>query len=1329
MARYTVEALGDAFITEGSSGFDLSADGGANGVGRATLSFSGAFDAASYVAETRYGDDIDGETGSILLSVDYDVSNTFRPVNVRVSTPLVLAPITSQAPIDQPIPILIDLQLDKDVASLLNASLLTTYTASYRPEEGQNGFDQLFTTGSASIAQVGDASQFPVSVAELFVELETNIDDLVNPNPNPSPLDPPFPYGASFSVVATAPVLRIHPNFMVVVDGVSVPADEVYVLAAPENLGFYGDFPEAIPDALDGFEFDPGNALDLRDRTVRVRGVDEDGLEAGWSIGEIRNVTFEVPEGASVIQTRSRPSNGADVRIPSTFFEGGQPLIAVVGDGVTVRNAGAIEGRQPFGAGVLLVVDEGGDANAVENTGDIRTTGFRAPGVLIGGPGARVENDGLIETTGRESYGVWALGEAIDLRNDSDIRTTGDHGIGLKIGTVGDAPSVFSILAPSLGEIETLVADELDADERPQFFAPTTGTVVNAGLIETTAATRPASAPDRGAFQPALLAVMNNQTVLNEGVLRADDLAVVLLGDNLTLRNTGTIEATANEDDDALGAVFADGLGRTTIDNSGRIAGDVVYAAPYGALTNTGVIDGALGVAIGNLLNAAEAGTFELEVGDSARLGDDEGLRHILSLVGESGIPGTVDMTIDGEIRGGITALALDQTIMIGAEGSISSSGGAALTTVGDVVIRLDGMIEAQDDGVFVSLGEPFNTVSTLDLVIGGDASIIVQDGGAVSAFIDGSVDVENAGVIRATGPNVFGVRAADIVGQSGAVANSGTIEAAGNRATALGAYTGQTTNSGLITATGAGAVAVDQALGGLINGSGGVIRASGEGAAAVRANGATGQLIAANDDVVGVLDVANAGSIVATGGAAALRGDIGDDRVANAGAIRGDILLGPGSDTLIWREGASLSDGVAVGGTGTDTLVAEGGALDGSLFQQFERFEVGGVVALGGLLDVGAVTVGDGGTLSLDGVINGDVFVADGGALQGVGVIVGHLSASDLATIAPGFSPGVLRVEGDVAISGRLVLEVGPDGSDGIEATGALDLTGATIEIVVAEGFDPADAPLLLSGASVTGFDEAVVAFSGPGAGDLALSLTPDGVTVASAPDNRPPVAQDDGGAGFATAADAAFDTADVLANDFDLDLGDTVAFFDFDASGARGRVSYNGDGTFRYDPNDAFDDLALGETAFDSFTYRVTDGTDFAAATVTVAVTGVADPVTVIEGAPDQRRIEGTDGPDRILIGSSRSSQVFGGDGADVFVFGRTAADGRRDVAYLRDFEQGLDRIDLSGHDYALRTLGGSSVVTLMTSDRDTLFVTGVTLSEADLADASANLDPGLL
>ena len=56
------------------------------------------------------------------------------------------------------------------------------------------------------------------------------------------------------------------------------------------------------------------------------------------------------------------------------------------------------------------------------------------------------------------------------------------------------------------------------------------------------------------------------------------------------------------------------------------------------------------------------------------------------------------------------------------------------------------------------------------------------------------------------------------------------------------------------------------------------------------------------------------------------------------------------------------------------------------------------------------------------------------------------------------------------------------------------------------------------------------------------------------------------------------------------DPDSGDTHSF-SVDATGTLGKVTDNGNGTFNYDPNGAFETLKAGATATDTFHYTVKD------------------------------------------------------------------------------------------------------------------------------------------
>ena len=116
----------------------------------------------------------------------------------------------------------------------------------------------------------------------------------------------------------------------------------------------------------------------------------------------------------------------------------------------------------------------------------------------------------------------------------------------------------------------------------------------------------------------------------------------------------------------------------------------------------------------------------------------------------------------------------------------------------------------------------------------------------------------------------------------------------------------------------------------------------------------------------------------------------------------------------------------------------------------------------------------------------------------------------------------------------------------------------------------------------------------------------------------NDAPVAVDDSGAGFSTDEDSAFTTGSVLPNDTDPDTTDTLSVEpgSLDTTGTQGTVTDNGDGTFEYDPNGAFENLDDGGSGTDTFTYNVTDGNGGkATATVTIEVTGVNDGPTAVD------------------------------------------------------------------------------------------------------------------
>ncbi|MEJ5218337.1 tandem-95 repeat protein [Cognatishimia sp. D5M38] len=125
----------------------------------------------------------------------------------------------------------------------------------------------------------------------------------------------------------------------------------------------------------------------------------------------------------------------------------------------------------------------------------------------------------------------------------------------------------------------------------------------------------------------------------------------------------------------------------------------------------------------------------------------------------------------------------------------------------------------------------------------------------------------------------------------------------------------------------------------------------------------------------------------------------------------------------------------------------------------------------------------------------------------------------------------------------------------------------------------------------------------------------TPDGPTtyeisaeIISFQDNR--VGNIDVGAvQFTSVPQPAPDTVTVSADFSDVDTTDTHSF-SVDTTGTQGEVTNNGDGTFTYSANGAFEHLAEGETSTDSFTYTVDDGNGGTSTeTATITITGIND------------------------------------------------------------------------------------------------------------------------
>lgn len=216
-----------------------------------------------------------------------------------------------------------------------------------------------------------------------------------------------------------------------------------------------------------------------------------------------------------------------------------------------------------------------------------------------------------------------------------------------------------------------------------------------------------------------------------------------------------------------------------------------------------------------------------------------------------------------------------------------------------------------------------------------------------------------------------------------------------------------------------------------------------------------------------------------------------------------------------------------------------------------------------------------------------------------------------------------------------------GDVGDSDVAQTGVAALTEAEIEAILADG-------------------QVVITYTmGPEVGHLSGPQEYLKATLAfeATPRNAAPTAVADA---VAVAEDAATGNLvpALLGNDTDPDAGDTLSIAAVGTAGTQGTVAFDAAArTLVYTADaDAFDLLAPGATASDSFTYTVRDAAGLTStATVAVTVTGGANPSAVDLGSGADTR-DGTAGEDRI-DGGSGNDIVRGLDGADTLIGGSGA------------------------------------------------------------------------
>ena len=351
--------------------------------------------------------------------------------------------------------------------------------------------------------------------------------------------------------------------------------------------------------------------------------------------------------------------------------------------------------------------------------------------------------------------------------------------------------------------------------------------------------------------------------------------------------------------------ILADGAGAVSVDASGTVLGAAAAVQVVAGEKATGVEVDVAAVTGGTGIDAKHGGTGNLDIQASGAV-SGTGTDGI-------GIYGLVSNVSGGNLM--ITAAAVT--------GSAAGIRGIGSGT-GAVSVEVTGAVQATGaDGIGIdALASSAGAITITAAAVTGSAAGI-----RAVASGTGSVSVEVAGAVEATGTDGIGI---DVKTSGGAL----TITAASAAGTATGIK---------VAATGAGDVAIS-ASGSVIGTAddGIFVDHDGTGATTITVSstvtGGAGSTDAAirTDVSLGrnVTILLSSGASVGTAARNAIIGGAGSAVVtANSGAaITGNVQLGAGADALTVNSGATVTGNVALGEGGDTMTVNSGGAITGSV-------------------------------------------------------------------------------------------------------------------------------------------------------------------------------------------------------------------------------------------------------------------------------------------------------------------------------------------------------------------------------------------------------------
>lgn len=505
---------------------------------------------------------------------------------------------------------------------------------------------------------------------------------------------------------------------------------------------------------------------------------------------------------------------------------------------------------------------------------------------------------------------------------------------------------------------------------------------------------------------------------------------------------------------------------------------------------NLGAVTGGLTFS-GGVLELGSS--FDLSTGRSVQLGaaggtiDTNGfnstLRRDITGNGELIKAGAGTLTLTGmNSFTGKTRIDAGGTLALAGQGRINASSGVEVNGTLDISAAASAQIKTLSGSGSVVLGSNYlgitQAAGVFSGAITGAGGVMVTGGNQVltgSSTFSGTLGISEGAEVRIGNGGSAGSITGDInnwgtlvFDRSDALTYGGTITGAKGT---LGV-----TGGGTLTLTGAnsynGNTIIDHAT--LMIGNGGTGGRLGYGDTIFTANSALIFNRSNNYSYGGAL-IGN-GTLKQIGsGTTILAGDLtqfnGQTEVS-AGTLQLKSL--PNGDMAVASAAtidfALLKDAVYQGAvTGNGQLLKSTNSLltlsgDNSGFTGRTQVDAGTLVITGSF--GGDYRVGTGAVLMADGIMNGGLTVGSGGLLGGTGVL-GDLTIEKGGVHAPGHSPGTQTIEGDYINHGTLLVDVTPDISDRLVVSGSVDISGATLSLLLspatAENWNPLNGPYTL--------------------------------------------------------------------------------------------------------------------------------------------------------------------------------------------------------------------------------------------------------------------------